>query len=92
MADITVNESDRGPQAFDVSVQDGGKTSSYRVSVPSELSDKLGGVAPETLVRESFVFLLEREPASSILSEFSLSVISRYFPEYLDEMKSRLSG
>ena len=37
---------------------------------------------PEELIRESFEFLLEREPKESILSRFDLSVISRYFPEY----------
>jgi hypothetical protein len=34
------------------------------------------------LVVRSFEFLLEREPASSILSSFELSVIPHYFPEY----------
>jgi hypothetical protein len=45
----------------------------------------------ERLVRESFVFLLEREPASSILSRFSLQDIARYFPEYGEEIARRLS-
>ena len=36
----------------------------------------------EELVTRSFDFLLEREPASSILKSFELSVIGRYFPEY----------
>ena len=90
MGDITVTESDRGPLEFDVAVGDGGRRSTYRVTVPSTLPDELGGVAPDTLVKESFAFLLEREPASSILPEFSLSIISRYFPEYVGEMKSRL--
>jgi hypothetical protein len=45
----------------------------------------------ERVVRESFDFLLEREPASSIMSEFSLDVISRYFPEYPQELRQRLS-
>ncbi len=36
----------------------------------------------EDLVRRSFAFLLEREPASSILRTFDLSAIRRYFPEY----------
>jgi hypothetical protein len=36
----------------------------------------------ERVVRESFRFPLGREPASSILSRFSLSDITRYFPEY----------
>ena len=35
--------------------------------------------------------LLEREPATSILGQFSLSDISRYFPEYPGELADRLS-
>jgi hypothetical protein len=42
------------------------------------------------VVRESFEFLLEREPASSILARFSLTDISRYFPEYPEELARRL--
>jgi hypothetical protein len=42
------------------------------------------------VVRESFAFLLEREPNTSILGEFSLDVISRYFPEYSQELPDRL--
>jgi hypothetical protein len=37
-------------------------------------------------VRASFRFLLDREPATSILARFSLDVISRYFPEYRREI------
>ena len=40
------------------------------------------GRDPEDLVVDSFRFLLEREPKESILKEFELSVIKRYFPEY----------
>jgi hypothetical protein len=47
-------------------------------------------VTPEAVVRESFAFLLEREPNTSILGEFSLDVISRYFPEYSQELPRRL--
>ena len=41
-------------------------------------------------MRVSFEFLLEREPTSAILPEFSLDVIGRYFPEYEDELPRRL--
>ena len=65
--------------------------STHRVSVPEDLvaelrlpEDDLGSV-----VRESFEFLLEREPASSIMSEFSLEVIPNYFPEYKEELPKR---
>jgi hypothetical protein len=45
----------------------------------------------ERLVDETFAFLLEREPASSILRAFDLTVVSRYFPEYDEEIAHRLS-
>jgi hypothetical protein len=48
------------------------------------------GVTPERLVEASFAFLLEREPRESILREFDLSVIERYFPEYEAEIRRRL--
>ncbi len=45
----------------------------------------------ERLVRETFTFLLEREPRTSILARFDLPVVERYFPEYPDEIQRRLS-
>jgi len=63
----------------------------HQVSVPLDLAEALGsGVDEARLVRESFGFLLEREPASAILADFSLDMIGRYFPEYMEEMRSRL--
>jgi len=47
-------------------------------------------VPHETVILESFKFLLEREPNTSILSEFDITVIKRYFPEYEKEIKQRL--
>jgi hypothetical protein len=61
-------------------------SSRHRVSVP----ERFGDADLERVVRASFEFLLEREPASSILGEFSLDVIARYFPEYEDELPRRL--
>ena len=90
MAEITVTSSDRDPAAFDVGVTAGGKRTAYRVTVPEDVRARFASTAPEDLVRASFEFLLEREPPRSILPEFSLSVISRYFPEYLDDLASRL--
>ena len=47
-------------------------------------------VSPEDLVRKSFEFLLERESKNQILRQFELPVISKYFPNYLDEIRKRL--
>lgn len=81
MADIAIERA--AERTYDVTV-DG--TSRHRVSVP----ERFGDDDLERVVRVSFEFLLEREPASSILPEFSLDVIGRYFPEYEDELPRRL--
>jgi hypothetical protein len=67
---------------------------SHQVSVPAGFAASLGcgQVGPEDLVRVSFEFLLEREPATSIPREFSLDVISQYFPAYPAEIGTRLGG
>jgi hypothetical protein len=67
---------------------------SHEVSVPAGFPASLGcgHVAPGELVRASFEFLLEREPATSILREFSLDVISQYFPSYPAAIGTRLGG
>jgi hypothetical protein len=67
---------------------------SHEVSVPAGFPASLGcgHVAPEEVVRASFGFLLEREPATSIRREFGLDVISQYFPGYPAEIRAQLGG
>lgn len=88
MADISVAST--GPRAFEVNLGESGTT--HHVTVPEDLVEELGLSENdlEGVVRESFVFLLEREPASSIMREFSLDVILTYFPEYREELPKRL--
>jgi len=82
MTDITVTPVSQ--RTYEVAI-DG--ASRHVVTVP----DRFGDDDLERVVRESFEFLLEREPPSSILPEFSLDVIGRYFPEYDDELPRRLA-
>jgi hypothetical protein len=79
---------------FRVEVRGPRGTTSHTVGVPDGLADELGwGQADEAeLVRESFAFLLEREPPTSILRRFSLDVIGQYFPEYPGEIRRRYSA
>ena len=78
-----------------VSADDGQTT--HRVTVPGEFADRLIGEGSSQsesiteLVRLSFEFLLEREPKESILREFEVTVIGRYFPEYEDDLRDRIS-
>jgi hypothetical protein len=63
----------------------------FDVSVSDALAQELApNIALAQLVRESFVFLLEREPVESILRTFDLSVIEQYFPEYRGTLSLRL--
>ena len=47
---------------------------------------------PTRLVEQSFAFLLEREPPTSILRTFDLTVIGRFFPEYEADIRRRTSA
>ena len=79
---------------YRVTVSEDGSRTSHLVTARPDYCQKLtrGQVSPETLVRASFEFLLARESKESILREFDLPVIARYFPEYEDEIKKRLAG
>ena len=57
-------------------------TTSHRVRVTRAERERFGGGDVTDLVRRSIEFLLAREENTSILREFSLSTIERYFPEY----------
>jgi hypothetical protein len=75
-------------------VKVGGTTATvHRVTLRDADRQRLGGgdIPAEHLIEESFRFLLEREPNSSILRTFDLPVIGRYFPEYEGEIRKRLT-
>ena len=59
-------------------------TTEHTVTLPAVYYQTLtrGRITPEELIKKSFEFLLEREPNTSILRRFELSLISTYFPDY----------
>ena len=77
--------------AFVVTVQRA-STTTHRVTLSDDDHEGLaGGVCDKpTLIARSFEFLLEREPNTSILSSFDLTVIGRYFPEYASTIRTRI--
>ena len=81
---VTVTD-ERGASTFDVSVPPVGP---FLLSVLPDPAFR----DMDRLVRETFVFLLEREPRTSILAGFDLSVVERYFPEYPADVRRRLGG
>lgn len=82
----------KGEGVYQVTVSERGGSTSHTVRVPPAYAQKLTGgrVPEEQLLRRSFEFLLAREPKESILAEFELSVIARYFPEYEREIQKLL--
>ena len=67
----------------EVAVDHAGERTHHTVTVSRKDFERWGrGGDVEDLVSRSFEFLLQREPPTSILRHFDLSVIQRHFPEY----------
>jgi hypothetical protein len=68
-------------------------TTHHKVKVTAADVERFTGgrATAEQLLLASFAFLLEREPNTSILGEFELPLISRYFPEYEQQIGSYLA-
>lgn len=84
--DISIEKIEEFPDAtFIVSIKsaDSAQTK-HRVKLQEQYYKQLtdGIVTPQRLVHASILFLLDREPQESILEDFDLPIISRYFPEY----------
>jgi len=84
---VSVRESGDGWLA-EVTVRDPA-TTTHRVRVSKTEHERYGTGDVAELVRRSFEFLLAREANTSILREFDLSAIERYFPEYAREIAPR---
>ena len=98
MSDIEAScEAAGGGWACRATVTDDRGASTYDVTVPaagplrSSFPPLANAGDAERLIRETFAFLLEREPRSSILSRFDLTVVERYFPQYPAEIRRRLA-
>lgn len=92
MSQIEVQRS-QNEHTYRVTVSDRGSSTVHEViAPPAELNRISPGTAANRVIEASFRFLLDRETKESILREFEISVISRYFPEYLSEIKTYLQG
>ena len=85
MPEIKIGSETEGKNhwVYEVQVREADRTRDYRVTLGWSDYDlwSHGRVPPERVVRAAFEFLLEREPASSIMPKFDCSVIRRYFPD-----------
>ncbi|WP_341512027.1 hypothetical protein [Bradyrhizobium sp. ISRA442] len=85
--------SDGDPLGFEVIVRVGDGETRHHVTLARDTCERLtmGTYPPEHCIRAAFQFLLDREPKESILRQFDVTVISRYFPEFERELPSYLS-
>ena len=74
---------------FKVSIKDKINTC-HLVTLKDEIFQKLTQkkITKEKLVNLSFEFLLKKEKNTQILREFELQVISEYFSDYMENVKS----
>jgi hypothetical protein len=81
------------PLAFEVVVKEGRGESRHQVTMARDMYGRLtqGRHTPEACIDAAFRFLLDREPKESILGRFDVSVISRYFAEFEQELPRYLS-
>ena len=82
-----------GGFACDVMVGTDAAATRHTVSVGQSDLARLapGHYDPEELVAASFAFLLEREPRESILRQFELPVIERYFPGFEAQIRRQMT-
>jgi hypothetical protein len=82
------------PTRFGVAVTEGEVTTTHKVAVHPDLLDDLGlsDVDPADIVRETFEYLLDREPASAIQGDFPLEQIAEHHPDFYDELAARLGA
>jgi len=85
--DVETAETEAG-WAAEVAVRERDSATHHSVRLRRQTFDELatGESTPHDLIAASFRFLLEREAKESILREFDLELIARFFPEYPREI------
>ena len=83
MASIKITEIEK--DKFLVEVSDNVKTS-HNVVINDKVYQQLtnGVISKYELLEKSFEFLLDREPNTSILTNFEIQIISHYFSDYVN--------
>jgi len=95
MAEIKVKTQElKNGWKFQVEIAERDSKTQHQVTMDKDFYQRIsaGRITPEDLVKKSFEFLLEREPKESILGQFDIEVIGRYYPEYEKEITARISS
>ncbi len=90
---ITVKrQNSTDPFIFDVTVEEGDSRTRHTVTMAEATYLKLTNrkVSADHCIELAFNYLLEREQKEAILSNFDITLISSYFPDFVTEFKSYL--
>lgn len=81
--EVTISEHTESGWRFLVDLTKGSDIFTYRVSMDRGYCEGLcPGEEPEEVVKKTFQFLLQREGPQAILSEFDISDVKSYFPDF----------
>ena len=71
------------PNTFDVTIYSNTETN-HQVTISDNFITvyQIKNLTKKEIIKQSFLFLLERESNTSILRKFDIEVIANYFPEY----------
>ena len=92
---ISIKQEHDFPAAqYAVTLEEGNDVRTYSVSMSEDYYQHLGieNNTPEEVVDAAFRFLLDREPKDAILTEFDLTDIKSYFPDFEEVLPSYLNG
>lgn len=83
-----------GNDRYGVKITEGDITTGHRVAVAPDLLDDLGiaDADPVEVVRQTIGFLLDREPSTSIWEHFPLDQVAQHYPDFYDELLTRLAA
>jgi hypothetical protein len=89
---IQVNVTPMEPMTYGVEIEEGDVRTGHRVHVPDGFWDELGLLEVDEVraVRESVLFLLDREPGVAIPEELSLATVARQHDDFDDEIRQRI--
>ena len=78
-----INIKELSTNTFDVTIYSNTETN-HQVTISDDfITDyQIKNLTKKEIIEQSFIFLLEREPNTSILRKFDIEVISNYFPDY----------
>ena len=96
MVEIEVTRADveQFMSRFNVRVAEDDTATEHVVTLSGADYERLGNGfrSPEAFMRESFTYLLEREPKEQIMTSFDVSQIRTFFPEFESDITHRAGG